>query len=126
MVRYMKPGSRWWVQPYAHFAAEQPNLSTLDLGDRRTGADRSRNSIRNFFLNGATARRMDRAGRRQRRLGTPTTFLTVTGETLAQIQNRVLGDRQHAPPLYTEVEGYTMIRARGGFRFGRHEVVVDS
>ena len=37
-----RDGGRWWVQPYLHIAAEQSNLSTLDLGDRRTGAERSR------------------------------------------------------------------------------------
>jgi hemoglobin/transferrin/lactoferrin receptor protein len=124
MVRYQKPGSRWWVQPYLRIAADQPNLSTLDLSDRRTGADRSRTSIRNFFLNGATARGWVSPGP-DGRLGTADDFLTVTGETLAQIQNRVLGIANSAP-LFTEVEGYTTIGIRGGVRFGRHEIFVDA
>jgi hemoglobin/transferrin/lactoferrin receptor protein len=123
MVRYQKPGSRWWVQPYLRIAADQPNLSTLDLSDRRTGADRSRTSIRNFFVNGATARGWVSPGP-DGRLGTADDFLTLTGETLAQIQNRVLGIANSAP-LFTEVEGYTTIGIRGGVRFGRHEIFVD-
>jgi outer membrane receptor protein involved in Fe transport len=123
MLRYMKPGSRWWVQPYVRIAADQPNLSTLDLGDRRTGADRSRNSIRNFFLNGATARGWISPGG-DGRLGTADDFLTVTGETLAQIQNRVLGTANNSP-LFPEVEGYTMVGVRGGIKYGQHEVMLD-
>src|SRR5918994_5704435 len=55
-VRYVAPGTRWWVEPYVHAAARQARLSSLDLEDRRTGATRSRSSISSFFLNGATAR----------------------------------------------------------------------
>ena len=38
MVHYAPAGGRWWVQPYLHAAAEQTQLSTLDLerpADRR-------------------------------------------------------------------------------------------
>ena len=56
------PGGKWWVQPYLHAAGEQSNLSTLDLGDRRTAAPRNRNNMRAFFLNGATNRGWVSAG----------------------------------------------------------------
>ncbi len=123
MLRYARPGSHWWVQPYVHIAADQPNLSTLDLGDRRTGADRSRNSIRNFFVNGATARGWVTPGP-DGVPGTADDMLGVTGETLAQIQNRVLGTSGSAP-LFTEVQGYVTLGVRGGVRIGRHEVLID-
>jgi outer membrane receptor for ferrienterochelin and colicin len=121
-VRYTPPGSRWWVQPYLRIAADQPNLSSLDLGDRRTGADRSRTSIRNFFINGATARGWVGAGN-DGVLGTADDVLTVTGETVTEIQNRVLGTANNAP-LFSEVEGYVLFGVRTGFRMGRHEVLV--
>ncbi|MBI1873256.1 MAG: TonB-dependent receptor [Acidobacteria bacterium] len=124
MLRYAKPGGRWWVQPYIRVAAEQPNLSTLDLGDRRTGAERSRTSIRNFFLNGATARGWVAPGP-DGTLGTADDVLSATGETVAQIQNRVLGAATSAP-LFRVVEGYTTIGVRGGIRIGRHEVLIDA
>ena len=55
-INYNAPGGRWWAGTYVHAAAKQDRLSTLDLEDRRTGATRTRTSIRNIFLNGATAR----------------------------------------------------------------------
>ena len=75
---------------YLHGAARQSRLSTLDLEDRRTGATRSRTSIRNFFLNGATVRGWVTPGP-DAVPGTADDVLTVTGETVAQIQDRVLG-----------------------------------
>jgi outer membrane receptor protein involved in Fe transport len=121
-LRYTEPRSRWWVQPYLRIAADQPNLSSLDLGDRRTGADRSRTSIRNFFINGATARGWVSAGP-DGSFGTADDVLTTTGETVTQIQNRVLGTANNAP-LFTEVDGYVLLGLRGGIRLGRHEVLV--
>jgi outer membrane receptor protein involved in Fe transport len=123
MLRYSKPNSRWWVQPYLRIAADQPNLSTLDLGDRRTGADRSRTSIRTFFLNGATARGWVAPGH-DGTLGTSDDVLSATGETLAQIQTRVLGAATSAP-LFLRVEGYATIGVRGGIRIGRHEILIE-
>jgi hypothetical protein len=55
-ANYTAPNGRWWAGIYVHAAAAQGRLPTLDLDDRRTGAGRSRTSIRTFFLNGATAR----------------------------------------------------------------------
>jgi hemoglobin/transferrin/lactoferrin receptor protein len=55
-------GRRFWVEPYLHAAARQERLSTLDLGDRRTGASRSRSTIASFFTNGALARGLVSSG----------------------------------------------------------------
>jgi hemoglobin/transferrin/lactoferrin receptor protein len=123
MVQYAHRNGRWWVQPYLQIAADQPHLSSLDLGDRRTGAERTRSSIRNFFLNGATARGWVGAGP-DGALGTADDVLAATGETLAQIQSRVLGSAS-AAPLFTRVEGYTAIGVRGGARLGPHELLLD-
>ncbi len=124
-VRFVAPSTRWWVEPYVHAAARQPRLSSLDLEDRRTGATRSRSSISSFFLNGATARGWVSPGSDDLP-GTADDVLAVTGETLAEIQNRVLGAGVISAPLFTAVPGYVTAGIRGGVRAGRHEVFIDA
>jgi outer membrane receptor protein involved in Fe transport len=124
MLLFAPTGRRWWVQPYLHAAAKQTHLSSLDLEDRRTGAGRSRTSIRAFFLNGATARGWVSPGP-DNTLGTADDLLTATGETLAQIQDRVLGIGVNSSSLFTAVPGYAVFGVRGGIRMGPHEVLVD-
>ena len=124
-LRYSAPNGRYWVEPIVHVVGEQTRLSTLDLEDRRTGATRTRTNIRNFFYNGATARGWVSPGP-DGVAGTADDVLTVTGETLAQIQDRVLGTAT-AAPLYTSVHGYTTVAIRGGFRFGKqHELMLEA
>jgi hemoglobin/transferrin/lactoferrin receptor protein len=124
-VDYRAPSGRWWAGTYIHAAAAQSRLSTLDLSDRRTGADRTRTSIRNFFVNGATARGWVSAGP-DAALGTADDVLLVTGETVSQIQDRVLGIGVASGPLFREVAGFVTVGLRGGFRFGRHELILDA
>jgi hemoglobin/transferrin/lactoferrin receptor protein len=123
-LRWARPSSRWWVEPYAHLAWKQPHLSSLDLGDRRTGAARSRANIRSFFLNGAAARGWIGRGS-DGTFGTADDVLTATGETLAQIQDRVLGVGVNAAPLFSEIPGYAAAGVRGGLRLGPHEILID-
>jgi hemoglobin/transferrin/lactoferrin receptor protein len=123
-VNYTSKSGRWWAGPYLHAAAAQDRLSTLDLDDRRTGAGRSRTSIRNFFLNGATARGWVGAGN-DAALGTADDVLLATGETVVQIQDRLLGVGVASAPLYREVGGFFTAGVRGGVRIGRHEIMVD-
>jgi outer membrane receptor protein involved in Fe transport len=123
-VRFEPLGKRYWVEPYVHLAARQDRLSTLDLDDRRTGAGRTRGSIANFFNNGARTRGLIDNGA-DGLPGTADDFLLLTGETLAQIQTRVLGSASSSS-LYTEVPGYVTFNVRGGFRFVTgHELIVD-
>ena len=56
LARWQRPQSNWWVEPYLHVAWKQTHLSSLDLGDRRTGSGRTRASIQAFFRNGARNR----------------------------------------------------------------------
>jgi hemoglobin/transferrin/lactoferrin receptor protein len=124
-VRWQSAGRRFWVEPYLHAAGRQGRLSSLDLEDRRTGATRSRNSIASFFDNGGRARGLIDPGPD----GLPRTgddVLLATGETLGQVQDRVLGPGVGAAPLYTRVAGYVVAGLRGGWRAGRHEVLVDA
>jgi outer membrane receptor protein involved in Fe transport len=124
-VRYAPSGRRFWVEPYIHAAGRQEDLSTLDLEDRRTGAARSRGSIANFFNNGARVRGLVSPGP-DGVAGNADDRLIATGETLAQVQDRVLGVGVSSAPLYTAVPGYITFNIRGGMRFGeRHEVLID-
>lgn len=123
-LRYESVGGHFWLEPYVHAARRQTRLSTLDLEDRRTGATRSRGNIANFFQRGATVRGLVEAGA-DGRFGTADDKLKATGETLAQVQNRVLGNAASAP-LFTYIPGFVTFGLRGGVRFGeRHEVLFD-
>jgi len=123
-VRYEPSGKHFWIEPYLYGARKQDRLSTLDLDDRRTGASRSRGAIANFFGRGAFARGLIAAGT-DGRFGTADDILKPTGETLAQVQTRVLGTAASAP-LYTYIPGFLTGGIRGGFRIGEsHEVILD-
>ncbi len=124
-LRYAPVGSHFWIEPYIHAADRQTRLSSLDLGDRRIGAGRSRNSIAAFFNNGARARGLVNNGP-DGIAGNADDRLNATGETLAQIQNRVLGVGVNSSSLYTALSGYVTFNVRGGFRFAeRHEIMID-
>ncbi len=123
MARWQTPGARWWIEPYAHVAWTQTHLSSLDLGDRRTGAGRTRASIRAFFQNGARARGWIGPGA-DNAPGTADDVLIATGETLAQIQDRVLGVGVNSSSLFTEVPGYATAGIRAGLTAGRHQVTL--
>ncbi|MGB2715015.1 MAG: TonB-dependent receptor [Vicinamibacterales bacterium] len=123
-VRYAPEGRRWWVEPYGNIAAKQSHLSSLDLGDRRVGAGRSRSSIQAFFRNGARHRGWTSPGP-DGVFDTADDTLIATGETLAEIQNRVLGPGVNSSSLFRELPGYAVFGIRGGLRLGKHELLVD-
>jgi hemoglobin/transferrin/lactoferrin receptor protein len=123
-LRYAPGGRRWWVEPYGNIAGKQSRLSSLDLGDRRIGSSRSRSSIQAFFRNGARYRGWTSAGL-DGVFDTSDDTLIATGETLAEIQNRVLGRDGNSSSLFTEISGYAVFGVRGGVRLGKHEVLID-
>ncbi|HET7216571.1 MAG TPA: TonB-dependent receptor [Vicinamibacterales bacterium] len=123
-ARWTSAGGRWWLEPYSSFAFEQSNLSSLDLGDRRVGSGRSRSSIQSFFNNGARARGWIGPGA-DNVAGSADDVLIATGETLAQIQNRVLGAGVNSSSLFTAVPAYFTLGTRVGLRIQPHDVVVD-
>jgi len=114
-LRYAPQGKRYWVEAYGTLVGRQERLSSLDLSDRRTGAPRSRSNIANFFNNGARVRGLIGAGV-DGRFGTSDDILIPTGETLAQVQNRVVGSATMSIPLFPELPGYGLFNLRGGFR----------
>jgi len=90
------------------FAAAQTHFNSGDLTDARIGATRTRTSIANYFNGTATDRGLVRGG-----------VLLRTGETLAQVQQRVLGDAASAP-LYASAAGFMVFGARAGFELSSH------
>lgn len=126
-LRYQPRGSsRFYIEAYSTLAARQRRLSSLDLADRRTGGARTRTQIANFFNRGARVRGITQGG-----------ILLATGETVTQVQNRVLPlgatingvtvtGNGTAVPLINALPGYGLIGLRGAYRFGeRSEVFVD-
>ena len=85
--------NRLWAEGVLTFAAEQTRLNSGDITDARIGANRTRAQIATFFNGTATDRGLVQNG-----------ILLETGETLAQVQNRVLGTA-NAAPLFTTRAG---------------------
>jgi hemoglobin/transferrin/lactoferrin receptor protein len=124
-IRYAPPGRRFWIEPYIHGVYKQTRLSSIDLADRRTGARRTAGSIASFFLNGATARGYVGPGP-DAKFATADDVLLATGETLAQIQRRVLGPGLESSSLFPVVPGYATFNVRAGVRLAeRHDLLID-
>lgn len=103
------PGRRAWIELRADFAGPQNKLSGGDLDDERIGASRSRNDITSFFN-----------GSRAAALKTPDGRIALTGETLAQLLDRVLplslaGSASTRVPLYSSTAGWVDFGLRTGF-----------
>jgi hemoglobin/transferrin/lactoferrin receptor protein len=135
-LRYQPTNQRFWIEGYTNFAGRQDRLSSLDLSDRRTGAARSRNQIQNFFRRGACVRGITTVGTNGN-CNSAGGILIATGETLAQVQNRLLpigamingvlvANNDTAVPLFTAIPGYGLLNVRGGFRFNENqEITLD-
>jgi hemoglobin/transferrin/lactoferrin receptor protein len=123
-LRWSPAGARYWVEPYLRLVDRNDRLSTLDLEDRRTGATRSRSSIASFFTNGARARGLVSPGP-DGVAGNADDVLLPTGETLAQVQTRVLGSA-NSSVLFPEIPGYATVGVRGELRIAaRHYFYVE-
>ncbi|MEZ5424992.1 MAG: TonB-dependent receptor [Pyrinomonadaceae bacterium] len=121
-LRYAPVGRRFWIEGYSTLAARQERLSTLDLSDRRTGGPRSRSQIANFFRRGACVRGLTNNPDGICGSGDET-ILLATGETLAQVQDRVLGVGVNSGQLFNYLPGYGVFNLRGGFRFGERSQI---
>ena len=124
-LRY-QPRARFYIEAYTTLTGRQRRLSSLDLLDRRTGAARSRAAIQSFFRRGACVRGLTTPG--SGGCNTAGGILIPTGETLAQVQNRLLPlgatingvtvtDNSNVP-MFTAVPGYGLVGLRGAVRFG--------
>src|SRR5829696_3079109 len=133
-LRY-QPRSRFYVEGYSTMAGRQNRLSSLDLLDRRTGAARSRANIQNFFRRGACVRGLTTVP--VGGCGNAGGILIPTGETLLQVQNRLLPigatingvrvvDNNTLVPLFPHLPGYGLVGVRGSIKFAeRSELFVD-
>lgn len=133
-LRY-QPSSRFYVEGYSVLAGRQNRLSSLDLGDRRTGGGRSRGAIQNFFRRGACVRGVTTPGGGG--CGTAGGILIPTGETLAQVQNRLLPigatingvrvvNNDTVVPTHPYLAGYGLVGVRGSIKFSESsELFVD-
>jgi outer membrane receptor protein involved in Fe transport len=97
-------GERFWTEGVLTFATEQTRFNSGDLSDARIGALRTRASIATFFNGTAVDMGLVRGG-----------VLVSTGETLAEVQNRVLGTAASAP-VYTSEPGFAVVGLRAGMR----------
>ena len=133
-LRY-QPQSRFYIEGYSTMAGRQNRLSSLDLGDRRTGGARSRTNIQNFFRRGACVRGLTTPG--PTGCGSAGGILIPTGETLAQVQNRLLPigatingvrivNNDTLVPLFPYLPGYGLVGVRGAVKFAeKSELFVD-
>ncbi len=120
--KYEPIGKPFWLEFYSTLAAKQDRLSTLDLSDRRTGATRTRAQIQNFFRRGACVQGLTNNPDGVCGSGDET-ILLATGETILQVQNRVLGVGVNSAPLFRYLPSYGIVNLRGGFRFGEHSSI---
>jgi hemoglobin/transferrin/lactoferrin receptor protein len=133
-LRY-QPRSRLYIEGYSTLAGRQNRLSTLDLADRRTGGGRSRTNIQNFFRRGACVRGLTTPG--PAGCGSSGGILISTGETLLQVQNRVLPvgaiingvrvvNNDTVVPTHPYLAGYGLVGVRGSIKFAENsELFVD-
>jgi outer membrane receptor protein involved in Fe transport len=99
-------GARTWLEGVVSFASAQTRFNSGDLTDARIGGTRTRGSIAGYFNGTATDAGLVRNG-----------VLVATGETLAQVQSRLLGTAASGT-LYDRAPGFVVFGARAGVRLG--------
>jgi outer membrane receptor protein involved in Fe transport len=111
-VRLRYNRSRYWFETSVVAAGAQSRLSGGDADDERIGASRSRADIAAFFNGSRIAPFLTAAG-----------VFGPTGETLAQIQDRVLQGVTALTarvPLYGSTAGWATWNVYAGYRIGEH------
>ena len=127
-LRYHPGGMVSWIEASTLFTGAQDQLSGGDLTDERIGAGRRRSDIADFFRGGRTSPYLQ-AGF-DGILGTADDLFGPTGETLAQIRDRVLPigatvngvtivNDSTRVPLYTETVGFALLHLRAGLHITR-------
>ena len=98
-IWYVPAGRRPWLLVNARAAGAQTRLNGGDIDDERIGASFRRSDIASFFT--ATVNDRYLSPGPDGRKGTADDVFTITGETLLQIQNRVL-------PIGSTINGVTV------------------
>ena len=128
-VRYQPGRLLSWVEVTALFSGVQDQWSGGDLTDERIGAARRRSDITDFFRGGRINHFLQSGS--DGLLGTADDLFGPTGETVAQIRDRVLPigatingvtvvDDGTRVPLYTETPGFVVVNLRSGLVITRH------
>jgi hypothetical protein len=99
---------RTWVEGTVSFAQTQTRFNSGDLTDARIGATRTRTSIANYFNGTATDLGLVKNG-----------LLLATGETVAQLQTRLLGSATSGV-LFSDGPGFVVVGARAGLPVTSH------
>lgn len=124
---YTPSGRRPWVQVAGRFAGAQRRLSGGDLEDERIGASRRRSDIADFFRGSRNEALLSPGADGIR--GTADDLFTPTGETLRQIQDRVLplgatiygitvANDGTRIPLYDSTAGWMAVDVLSGYPLG--------
>jgi outer membrane receptor protein involved in Fe transport len=106
-IRRTLANGRGWIEGSAGFARPQRRLNAGDVSDGRIGARRTPASIASYFNGTATDRGLVAGGR-----------LVATGETLAEVQARVLGG-QPALAMFPISPGFVSLGVRTGWTLPR-------
>lgn len=128
-ARYQPAWRNLWVELSGNFAGKQKRLSGGDLTDERIGAARRRRDITDFFSS-SLVRPFIQAGP-DGQFGTEDDRFAATGETVAEIRNRVLplgatingveiANDETRVPLFLSNPGYTSLNLRAGLRLTEH------
>jgi outer membrane receptor protein involved in Fe transport len=111
-VKWERAGTRVWIELYSNFAGAQRRFSDNDISQARIGGLRTKEEIAGFFNGGAVARGLVHNG-----------ILLPTGETLAQVQLRLLGAGLLPNQLFDKNPGFALFNLRGGFRIGERSSI---
>ncbi len=113
-LRWSHPGGRLWLDGSVEISGAQTRLNPAELDDPRIGALRSESTITEFF--NFTARRLGLIVNDR---------LTLTGESLDEILDRVLGPARQPAPLFTRTKGFAALSLRCGLVLSeRNEILL--
>ncbi len=126
-VWYAPPWRELWLELRSRFAGHQSHLSGGDIDDDRVGASRRRSDIASFFRSGNVIGYIQPGA--DGRLGTSDDVFSPTGETLRNIQDRVLPigavvngvrvvDDSTRVPLHLKAAGWWSLELSGGIPIG--------
>ena len=122
-MRYQPGGLLSWIEASAWFSGPQELLSGGDVTDERIGAARRRSDITDFFQGGLISPFI--AAGNDGLPGSADDVFVPTGETAAQIRDRVLpigatingvtvADDSTRVPLHTSTPGFVSVNLRAG------------
>lgn len=131
-LRFQPVNHRWrinWFELSGNFSGPQERLSGGDLTDERIGAARRRREITDFFQ-GSPVRSFIAPGA-DGAFGTTDDLFRPTGETVAQIRDRVLPigaminsvgiiDDNSRVPLYLKTAGFASLNLRGSIAISEY------